>query len=118
MKRLFAVLAVGLVAVATYALAAPAGQQALSPKQVAQLSKKVNRLSKTVARLQRQLKQLDNCLHADPVIRPGGSTEGYLYRTRTGAQETRSAVDFTDVGSRAYTWVLTTTSGCATLLNS
>jgi outer membrane murein-binding lipoprotein Lpp len=114
MKRLFAVVAIGLVAVATYALAAPAGRQAVTP---VLLAKKVNKLSKTVSRLNRRLNQLESCLHADPVIRPGGAAQGYLYRNADSSVQTRTAIDFTDNGNRAYTWVLTTTSGCATVLN-
>lgn len=46
MKRVFVVAAVAIAAVALYAATAPAGQQAVTPKQFAALSKRVKALEK------------------------------------------------------------------------
>ena len=59
MKRLAVVLAAALVAVAIYAVTAPAGQQAVSPKRVAALEKKVSQLQKSV----KTLNTFMNCLN-------------------------------------------------------
>ena len=108
MKRVLAIVAAGLAAVAVYAMAAPAGQQAVTPKQFKALSKKVTTL-------QSELRRLEGCLKAAPVSSFGdeqNQSEGYLY---VNAQNPNgfltSAIDFSDA-AHAQTYMATTSSTC------
>jgi hypothetical protein len=108
MKRVLAIVAAGLAALAVYAMAAPASEQAVTPKQFSALSKKVKNL-------QSQVKHLEGCLTAAPVSAYGdeqNQSEGYLY---VNAQNPNgfltSAIDFTDA-AHAQTFMVTTSSNC------
>jgi hypothetical protein len=86
MKRLVVVLAAALVAVAIYAVTAPAGQQAVSPKRVSALEKKVATLQKSI----RTLNTFMNCLNKQAVAMASygnpNSGQGYLYSPGQGQQ--------------------------------
>jgi hypothetical protein len=112
MNRLLAVLAAALVAVAVYAVAAPASEQAVTPKQFAALSKKVKNV-------QNELAAFENCVtQAIPVARYGdpNGNYGYLYDTSTGSQIYTTGLDVADEGSSTY--VLITNADCASVFNS
>ena len=112
MNRLLAVIAAALVAVAVYAVAAPASEQAVTPKQFAALSKKVKNI-------QNELAAFENCItQAVPVAQygdPNGSY-GYLYDTSTGSHIYTTGLDVAD--SSATTYMLMTNTDCASVFNS
>jgi hypothetical protein len=119
MKRLVVILAAALVAVAVYAVTAPAGPEAVSPKRVAALEKRV-------AKTQRDLRTLttavNNCLlvGAAPVAQFGNNaTEGYFYGNGQGQFALETAVDLVPANQQAQAaWLLGTTASCAQALNS
>jgi hypothetical protein len=113
MKRAAAIVAIGLAAVAIYAVTAPAGQQSVSPKAFAALSAKVTKLSKDV-------NTLKSCtlVGAIPVARfgdPTNATEGYLYVNADKTQQLVPAIDESTVAA-AQGWVLLTTPACGQAL--
>ncbi len=114
MKHLAVLIAAGLVAVAIYAVAAPAGEQAVTPKQFAALSKKVKNL-------QSELRAVENCALAKavPVSRFGipNSNEGYVYNKPDNTLVLETALDI-DPSSNPQYWVLVTSSDCASIINS
>jgi len=112
MNRLLAVFAAALVAVAVYAVAAPASEQAVTPKQFAALSKKVKNI-------QTELAAFENCItQAVPVAQYGdlNGNYGYLYETSTGSEIFTTGLDIAD--STSSTYVLITNAQCAQVFNS
>jgi phage-related protein len=114
MKRVAAIVALGLAAIAIYAVTAPAGQQSVSPKQFAALSAKVTKLTK-------DLKVVESCVlvGAVPVARFGDAvnhTEGYVYVNPDKTQTLEPAIDLA-APNAAQAWILVTTPKCATALN-
>lgn len=117
MKHLVVLIAAGLVAIAIYAVAAPAGEQAVTPKQFAALSKKVTTLQKDV----KVLKAEASCalVQAVPIGqfgKPSGN-EGYVYNEPNNDLALTTALDVTSAGS-AQAWVLVTSAECANIINS
>jgi hypothetical protein len=112
LKRLVIVLAAALVAVAIYAVTAPAGQQT-SSSQLISLSKRVTALEKKTKALTQRL----NCFSQyAPLTAYGDSqngTEGYLYKSPSSANPTvTSAVDFTANGDTADAAVAVVNAKC------
>lgn len=120
MKRLVALAAVGLVAVAVYATVAPAGPRAVTPKQFAALSKKVTTLTKTVNTLKKNLNAVASCslVQAYPVAQYGNPPdEGYVYGDPGGTQELVTALDVS-LAADAQAWLLGTTAECAGVIDA
>ncbi len=126
MKRLALVVVVALAATTLYAVAAPAGQQAVTPKQFAALQKKVTKLQKDEAKLKKDFNTaagvLSSCLlvRAVPVAQYGSVTEGYLYQLPTSATVRTTALDVVPAAqqqSPGVAWLITTTPQCATAIN-
>jgi len=119
MKRFLAVAAVGLAAVGLYAAVAPAGRQAVTPRQFAALSKKVATLQKTLVKVRKDLSVVEGCafVHAYPFNQYGNPpTEGYVYDNGDGTTEKQTALDIApEAGAR--TWMLTTDADCASAIN-
>jgi len=115
MQRVLLVAAVALALVAVHAVSAPAGGQAVTPKQVAALTKRVKTLEGKVRTLERC-----SLVQAIPFLRRGGPDEagGYVYQPPTGSQELVGALDFADITREADGWLLITNTRCATLINS
>ena len=115
MKRVFVVAAAALAIVAVHAVSAPAGGQAVTPKQVAALTKRVKALEGKVRTLERCA-----LVQAIPFVRRGGPDEagGYLYQKPTGGQELVGGLDFADIATEREGWLLLTNTKCATLINS
>jgi len=113
MKHLAVLIAAGLVAVAVYAVAAPAGEQKVTPKQFAALSKRVTNL-------QKELRGFESCLtQAIPVSSFGdpNGTFGYVYDDSTGHEFLTTALDVTDA-QHASAYALLTDAQCASIINS
>lgn len=115
MKHVVVLIAAGLVAAAIYAVAAPAGEQAVTPKQFAALSKKVKNLTT-------ELRNVEACAlsQAIPVAQFGNppGNEGYLYQESDGTTvDITTALDVSQASS-AQAWMLVTTSSCANIINS
>jgi hypothetical protein len=121
MKRFVAVAAVCLCAVALYAAVAPAGQQAVTPRQFSALSKKVTALSKTVTNLKKELAGVETCaLNQAVAIAEYGipsSNEGYVYQFPDSRTEPQTALDVAPA-SDAQAWMLVTSPECASIINS
>jgi len=118
MKRFLVVAAVALAAVAVYATVAPAGQQAVTPKQFAALSKKVTKLQKSFNSLKNIV--LTCALNeAVPVAQFGdpAANEGYAYQNPDNTVELQTALDVS-AASAAGGWFLSTTLDCANAINS
>ncbi len=112
MKRLVIVLAAALVAIAIYAVTAPAGQET-SSSQLISLSKRVTALEKKTRLLTQRL----NCLNTyAPLTAYGDSqngTEGYLYKPQnTTTPAVTTAVDFTSSGDTADANVAVVNTKC------
>ena len=120
MKRLIAAAAIGLVAVALYAVTASGTPQAVTPRQFAALSKKVTALTKTVNNLRNELATVENCAFdtAVPVAQFGipNSNEGYVYQNTDNSLELQTALDVSAVAS-AQGWFLSTSTTCANAIN-
>jgi hypothetical protein len=114
MKHVVVLIAAGLVAAAIYAVAAPAGEQAVTPKQFAALSKKVKNLTT-------ELRNVEACafVQAVPVAQFGNPTgnEGYQYANSDGTFDLTTALDVSTASS-AQAWVLVTTASCANIINA
>jgi hypothetical protein len=117
-KRLAIVLAAALATVSIYAVTAPAGPEAVSPRTVKALQAKV-------AKLQKDLKTVttavNNCLFvgAAPVAAFGGTTEGYYYGTGGSTITLESALDVVPQAQQAQaTWLVATSATCASIMNS
>lgn len=115
MKRVLVVAAVALALVAAHAVSAPAGGQAVTPKQVAALTKRVKTLEAKVRTLERCA-----LVQAIPFVRRGGPDEagGYLYQSPAGPGELVGALDFADISAEREGWLLLTNTKCATVINS
>jgi len=121
MKRLLVVVVAGLAALAVYAMyavAAPTGQQGVSPRRVAALERQVKVLRRDVAVLTTVTAR---CLlyRAAGVRQFGvGDSEGYEYRQANGDAALTTALDLVEprAGS-AELWLLQTTPQCAQALN-
>jgi hypothetical protein len=97
MKRLLLVLVAGAAAVALYATASPAGQQAVTPGQLAALKKQVTTLQKDV----KNLKAAFACLGAVGTVEAGdGSTAGYHYQNPDKTEVLTSALDVAAQGEQ------------------
>ena len=111
MKRLVIVLAAALVAVAIYAVTAPAGQQT-SSSQLLSLSRRV----KVLENKTKQLTQRLNCLNTYAPLTAYGDpngTEGYLYRPQnTTTPAVTTAVDFTAQNDTADANVAVVKASC------
>jgi hypothetical protein len=119
MKRVLALAAVGLAAVALYAAVAPAGQQAVTPRQFNALSAKVTKLSKKLTATTNELVALENCFNAVGVAAFGdeqGQTQGYVYVDSGGNDFLTTALDLTDA-AHAQAFAVVTNSTCASALN-
>jgi hypothetical protein len=103
MRRVFILAAVALAAVAVYAATAPAGQQAVTPKQFAALSKKVKALEKSNKDL----------IQAVVFILECGFDKGAIATTKAPQYHVPAAGETTDF------YVLTTSSSaCVNVINS
>ena len=113
MKQLIVLIAAGLVALAIYAVAAPAGEQKVTPRQFAALSKRVTNL-------QKELRGFESCLtQAVPVAAFGdpNGTFGYAYQDSTGATFFTTALDIAPPAN-ATAYALLTDAQCAAIINS
>jgi hypothetical protein len=120
MKRLIAAAAIGLVAVALYAVTASGTPQAVTPRQFAALSKKVTTLTKTVNSLKKDLATVETCAFdaAIPVARFGNpdGNEGYVYQNPDNSLELQIALDVS-TAQAAQGWFLSTSATCANAIN-
>ena len=113
MKRLAVVLAAALVAVAIYAVTAPAGQQAVSPKRVAALEKKVSQLQKSVKTLNTFMNCLNKQVAGLTSYGNPSAGQGYIYRTGQGDGPT-TALDLSGQGEQPQFFVPAVESSCVT----
>ncbi|MBA3365068.1 MAG: hypothetical protein H0U03_04680 [Actinobacteria bacterium] len=125
MKRLLVLTAAALAAVSIYAVTAPAGQQAVTPKQFAALQKRVTALEKSLKTVRDATNALGTCLvgaaQAVPVgVFGGTATEGYTYRLASGQQVLASALDTLAENEITATtpFMLVTSRDCANAINS
>jgi len=118
MKRVLIVFAAALFAVALYAVAAPASEQAVTPRQFAALSKKVTALTKRATNLEKELGGLESCMGAVPIGRFGdpNGTFGYLYDNSAASSIYTTALDVTDA-AHASAYALVTDAECASIFN-
>jgi hypothetical protein len=118
MKRFLAVAAVALIAVAVYATVAPAGPQAVTPRQFSALSKKVTKLQKDFNSLKNVVGAcvLTSAVPVAQFGNPEGS-EGYDYVNTDNSEELQTALDVS-ASSVAQGWFLNTTAECANAINS
>jgi hypothetical protein len=100
MKRLAVVLAAAATGLGLYAVAAPAGPEAVSPRRVAALERKVNALQRAVRRAQAQLACTNRVVGVSQFGDPNG-TFGYAYRNPDASAFFTTALDLTDQGQRA-----------------
>ena len=118
MKRFIAIAAVGLVAVAIYAVTASGTPQVVTPKQFTALSKKVAKLQKDFNTLKTLV---ITCAfnEAVPVAQFGNppANEGYDYHNPDNSAELETALDVSATSS-AQGFFLNTTSACATAINA
>jgi len=120
MKRLIAAAAIGLVAVALYAVTASGTPQAVTPKQFAALSKKVTSLEKKLSSVSKELTAFESCvptqaLGIDQFGNPGAN-EGYVYSNPDNSLEKQTALDLADP-SNAPAYMLVTNKACADIIN-
>jgi hypothetical protein len=118
MKRVIAVAAIGLVAVALYAVTATGSPQAVTPRQFAALSKKVTKLQKDFNTL-KSLVLTCAFNQAVPVAQFGNpdGNEGYVYSNPDNSLELQTSLDFSTTAA-AQVWFLNTTASCASAINS
>ena len=120
MKRLIAIAAVGLLAVAIYAVAASGTPQAVTPKQFAALSKKVTALSRTVTTLKKELAATETCAFQQAAgIAQFGSpstNQGYVYENSDASLHLETALDLADPAT-APGFMLVTNKQCADIIN-
>lgn len=112
MKRVLVVFAAAIVAVALYAVAAPASEQGVTPKQFAALSKKVTSLKNEV-------RAFESCFKGAVPIAAFGDPNGnygYLYDTPNGGHIYTTAIDIADTQS-AQAYALVTDAQCASIFN-
>jgi hypothetical protein len=103
MTRVLVVAAIALAAVVVYAATAPAGQQAVTPKQF-------NALAKRVTKLEKDDKDLTNVL---AIVVACGFNKGAIPTTKTPQYHVTAVGEATDF------YVLTTNDqNCVTLINS
>ena len=121
MQRVLAVVAAAFAALAVYAMyavAAPTGQESVSPRRVAALERQMKVLRRDVAVLTAVTAR---CLlfRASGVTQFGaGDAEGYVYRQPSGDTALTTALDLVDPrSSAAELWFLQTTPQCAKALN-
>jgi hypothetical protein len=95
MKRFLALAVTAIAAVALYATAAPAGQQAVTPKQFAALKKQVTTLQKDV----NTLKADNACLSTVAAVASfGDNAAGYHFKNPDGSEILTSALDLVGQG--------------------
>lgn len=111
MKRLAVVLAAGVAAVGLYAVAAPAGPEAVSPRRVAALERKVTVLQRDMRRAKAQLACTTRVLGLTQFGDPNG-TFGYAYRNLDGSAVFTTALDATEQGQRASVNVSIVNESC------
>jgi hypothetical protein len=112
MKKFVALAVIALAAVALYATAAPAGQQAVTPGQF-------NALKSRVAKVEKRAANLENVLNACftaafPVTRYGG----YVYQDSGGNVFLTTALDLTQQGGTVNAYSLDVGPECANAINS
>ena len=113
MKRLVAVLAVALVAVSTYAVTAPAGPQAVTPRQFNALVKRVARDERTIKNLTTQLACIKTFAPLTVYGIPSQGV-GYLYSPGVGQNVAiTTAVDETEQGGQPSFRVPIVNASCA-----
>jgi hypothetical protein len=99
MKRLAVVLAAGVAAVGLYAVTAPAGPEAVSPRRVAALERKVTTLQREMRQAKAQLACTSRALGLTQFGDPNASF-GYAYRAADGTSFFTTALDATEQGQR------------------
>jgi hypothetical protein len=118
MKRLIAAAAIGLIAVALYAVTASGTPQAVTPKQFAALSAKVSALQKKLTSVSKELAAFESCVPTGAVgIAQFGNatTEGYVYQNPDKSLELQTALDRATDPAPAY--MLVTNQQCANIIN-
>jgi hypothetical protein len=110
LKRLVIVLAAALVAVAIYAVTAPAGQQT-SASQISSLSKRVTALEKKTKVLTQRLNCFNKYAPLTAYGDPNG-TEGYVYQNANHTTTPTTAVDFTGQNDTADANVAVVNASC------
>jgi hypothetical protein len=112
MKRLGLILAIAGAMAIMYAATAPAGEQAVTPRQFATLSKRVATLEKT---MNAAVGLLANCLtvQAISVARYGTSSEGYVYKRPDGTLIITTGLDLVPSGQTPQAYLVGTTATCA-----
>jgi hypothetical protein len=115
MKRLLALVATALLAVALYATTAQSGQQAVTPKQFAALSKKVTNLKKDVDAIGTILV---SCVMGTAI--PISRYTGYVAVDSAGATVATSALDLTNQGDtpNGYALLVNADPECVNLINT
>jgi hypothetical protein len=112
MKKFLALGVTATVAVALYATAAPAGQQAVTPGQF-------NALKVRVAKLEKRASTLENVINACfQGAMPVARFNGYVGANSDGTLFITSAVDVTDSGESPSAFLLDVGSTCANAINS
>jgi hypothetical protein len=111
LKRLVIVLAAALVAVAVYAVTAPAGQQSVTPRQFSSLQKRVTTLEKKTKVLTNTLKCLNEYETLSQYGDPSGSF-GYAYKESDGQAGFTTAVDATAQGDPVDLYVSLVNKSC------
>lgn len=123
MKRLMVLLAAALAGVSIYAVAAPAGQQAVTPRQFAALQKRVTTLEKNLKVVRDTTNAIGACLvtaaTAVPIAVFGTADEGYVYRLTSGQLVVTTGMDV--LSSSEVTdqtpHMIVTTRACASAIN-
>jgi hypothetical protein len=112
LKRLVIVLAAALVAVAVYAVTAPAGQQSVTPREFSALQKRVSTLEKKTKALTNTLKCLNTYAPLTAYGDSQNGTEGYVYQNSSHQDGLTTAVDFTGQGDTADANVAVVNKAC------
>jgi hypothetical protein len=115
MKRFLALVVTAAAAVALYTTTAPAGQQAVTPRQFNALSKKVTQIRKD---LDTTASVLVGCVMGTAL--PISQYNGYLYQTQAGQVGVTTALDLTVQGGTpgAYALLVSPDAACVNLINS
>ena len=114
MKRLFALVAAALVAVALYAATAQSGQEAVTPAQFRALSAKVTKIR---ADLNATISVLANCVMGTAI--PISQYSGYVAVDQNNQPFPTTAIDLTESGDTPAGFALTVSGdqACIGLIN-
>ena len=114
MKRLFALIAAALVAVALYAATAQSGQEAVTPAQFRALIAKVTKIR---ADLNATISVLANCVMGTAI--PVSQYRGYVALDQSNQQFPTTALDVTESGDTpaGFALMISGDQACISLIN-